>query len=108
MTIRLTHTTVKVLEAFFSQPADGLSGADIAKQTRLMAGTLYPILNRLERVGWLKSKWEDIDPSVEGRPRRKFYTLSAQGARQARKQLEARGFDLPWLKPSLGDAYGVV
>ena len=108
MNIRLTHTTVKVLEAFFSKPTVGLSGADIAKETRLVAGTLYPILNRLERVGWLKSKWEDIDPSVEGRPRRKFYTLSAQGARQARKQMEARGLDLPWLKPVPGGAYGTV
>ena len=29
---------------------------------------MHPILARLEGVGWLTSRWEDIDPSVEGRP----------------------------------------
>ena len=30
-------------------------------------GSLYPALHRLEKRGWLKSEWEDIDPAEEGR-----------------------------------------
>ena len=30
------------------------------------------ILARLERCGWLESRWEDIEPAEEGRPRRRY------------------------------------
>src|SRR5437660_931169 len=41
---------------------------------------------RLEReYGWLKSEWEDPDISIaEGRPRRRYYQLSRDGAEAAR------------------------
>lgn len=38
------------------------------------AGTLYPLLRRLEKQGLLNSEWD----TGESRPR-KFYTLSADG-----------------------------
>jgi PadR family transcriptional regulator, regulatory protein PadR len=38
------------------------------------AGTLYPLLRRLEKQGALQSEWDTSDP----RPR-KYYTLSPQG-----------------------------
>ena len=38
------------------------------------AGTLYPLLRRLEKQGLLESNWDTSDT----RPR-KFYTLSAKG-----------------------------
>lgn len=40
------------------------------------AGTLYPLLRRLERQGVLESSWE----TSEARPR-KYYRLSEQGVR---------------------------
>ena len=46
-------------------------------------GTLYPILLRLESAGWFVSRWENIDPSAVGRPRKRFYRLTASGLAQA-------------------------
>jgi PadR family transcriptional regulator PadR len=47
----------------------------------IKAGTLYPILHKLEKEGWVKCRWEDDT----GR-RRKWYELTAAG----RKQLKQR------------------
>jgi DNA-binding PadR family transcriptional regulator len=46
-------------------------------------GTLYKALDRLERAGYLQSRWEDpLIGAGEGRPRRRFYrlTLAGEGA----------------------------
>ncbi|MBJ7442684.1 MAG: helix-turn-helix transcriptional regulator [Sphingopyxis sp.] len=61
-----------------------LSGAEIARATRLKSGTLYPLLLRLERAGWLTSEWEREEPAVLGRPRRRFYAVTAVGIANAR------------------------
>jgi PadR family transcriptional regulator, regulatory protein PadR len=44
-------------------------------------GTLYKALGRLEEFGLLASRWEDV--AAEGRPRRRLYELTGQGARVA-------------------------
>lgn len=41
-------------------------------------GSLYPALHRLERKGWLSSKWESDDGGREF----KYYRLTAAGKRQ--------------------------
>ena len=46
--------TLAVLEALMDCPRDRLSGAQIARTTKLASGTLYPILARLEEAGWLE------------------------------------------------------
>jgi PadR family transcriptional regulator, regulatory protein PadR len=79
---RLTQQTIKVLGALISGHVRELSGADIAKLTKLQSGTLYPILYRLEQVGWVNSNWEAGDPAVLGRPRRRYYRVTAQGAKK--------------------------
>jgi len=46
-------------------------------------GTLYKALDRLERAGYLQSRWEDPQIGAgERRPRRRFYrlTLAGEGA----------------------------
>ncbi len=45
-------------------------------------GTLYKALSRLEEFGVLTSRWEDA-AAVEGRPRRRLYELTTQGAHVA-------------------------
>jgi PadR family transcriptional regulator, regulatory protein PadR len=45
-------------------------------------GTLYKALSRLEEFGLLTSRWEDA-AAAEGRPRRRLYELTGQGARVA-------------------------
>jgi DNA-binding PadR family transcriptional regulator len=52
-------------------------------------GTLYRALGRLEKMGLLRSRWEDPEiPARENRPRRRLYALTAEGegaAQEARK-----------------------
>ena len=43
-------------------------------------GTLYKALARLERDGLLTSRWEEIDVSAEGRPRRRLYRVTGMAA----------------------------
>jgi PadR family transcriptional regulator, regulatory protein PadR len=81
--IRITTQSLKVLGTLVSS-ADQISGADIGRLTQLASGTLYPILMRLEHAGWIESEWEDGDPHALGRPRRRFYQITALGSRNAR------------------------
>jgi PadR family transcriptional regulator, regulatory protein PadR len=80
---RLSSQTLKVLAAVLSSPRDGISGAEISRTTKLASGTLYPILLRLERARWLESWWEHEAPQELGRPRRRFYRVTALGAKKA-------------------------
>jgi len=84
---QLTTQTLKVLGSLLNNRPDALSGAEIARVTRLKSGTLYPILLRLEQAGWLDSYWESETPQELGRPRRRFYQLTAIGARKAKSAI---------------------
>jgi PadR family transcriptional regulator, regulatory protein PadR len=57
-------------------------------------GTLYKALSRLEEFGLLTSQWEDA-AAVEGRPRRRLYELTSQGARVAERALAGNAAGLP-------------
>lgn len=81
--VRMSLQTLRVLEAFLENPTDELSGADVQKRGKLPSGTLYPILLRLETAGWFVSRWEEVDPSSVGRPRRRLYRLTSSGLRRA-------------------------
>jgi PadR family transcriptional regulator PadR len=81
--VRMSLQTLRVLEAFLESPTEQLSGADVHQRCGIASGTLYPILLRLEAAGWFVSRWESIDPSVAGRPRRRLYRLTPTGLRRA-------------------------
>jgi len=53
-------------------------------------GTLYKALGRLEELGLLTSQWEDT-AAAEGRPRRRLYELSRQGASVAEQAVDGNG-----------------
>jgi PadR family transcriptional regulator, regulatory protein PadR len=89
--VRMSLQTLKVLEAFLENPADQLSGADLLQRAQLASGTLYPILLRLESAGWFVSRWESVDPSSAGRPRRRFYRLTPTGLRRASEVFSSFG-----------------
>jgi PadR family transcriptional regulator len=86
---RMTAPTRAVLDVFLSDPDTPRYGLEIGTHAELPSGTVHPILARLEGLGWLDSGWEDIDPSQAGRPRRRFYRLTATGAAQAEAALAA-------------------
>jgi PadR family transcriptional regulator, regulatory protein PadR len=87
-TVRLSGPTLKVLKLLLESPTESRSGADISRATKIGQGTVYPLLARLELVGWLSSEWEIVDPAIEGRPRRRFYNLSGVGQSNALKAFE--------------------
>ena len=76
---RLSITAVTVMRAV----ADGFEyGFDIIDTTGLPSGTVYPALSRLERDGYVKSAWEDERRAhQDGRPARRYYRVTAAGAR---------------------------
>jgi DNA-binding PadR family transcriptional regulator len=84
--VRLTQPALKVLRVLLGN-SGRLSGAEIAKVTHATSGTLYPLLARLEANGWAASAWEEVDPRDVGRPRRRFYNLTALGRAKAHEAL---------------------
>jgi DNA-binding PadR family transcriptional regulator len=52
-------------------------------------GTLYKALGRLEQFGLLTSAWED-PAEADGRPRRRLYELTRQGAHVAEQALATK------------------
>ncbi|WP_034800529.1 PadR family transcriptional regulator [Intrasporangium oryzae] len=86
----MTIATQLVLDVLLGDLTGERYGSEIGKEAGLPSGTVHPILARLERVGWLESRWEDIDPSVEGRPARRYYRLTESGAVAARRALSAK------------------
>ncbi|HET7694775.1 MAG TPA: helix-turn-helix transcriptional regulator [Vicinamibacterales bacterium] len=64
-------------------------GFDIMQVTGLTSGTVYPALDRLETAGYLKSSWEDAAAAhADGRPARRYFTLTAAGAAALRAALQ--------------------
>ena len=58
-------------------------GFDIMTETGLSGGTIYPALDRLERSGLAVSDWEDVEVArEEGRPPRRNYRITPEGARE--------------------------
>ena len=83
MSVRITVPVAKVLAALLTDPHGEHYGLRLMQQTGVASGTLYPILARLQRAGWLASRWEDEDPADTGRPVRRYYQLTAEGVTQA-------------------------
>ena len=74
-----------ILRTLLRGPAHGHGITKLIQRTsenvlRVDHGSLYPALHRLERQGWIGSRWEDTD---RGRQMR-FYRLTRAG----RKRLE--------------------
>lgn len=84
---RITPATVDVL-AVLTSSSEPTWGLLVIKASGRPAGTVYPILERLERSGWLTSQWEE-DDSRPG-PRRRLYELTVDGAAAARSTVATR------------------
>ena len=71
-------TSLQILAAI----RDGTNyGLEIVAETGLPSGTVYPGLGRLKRSGLVRARWEDQRiAEAEGRPRRRYYELTADGA----------------------------
>ena len=80
----MTLPTQLVLRTLLAEPARELYGLQICNEAGLPSGTIHPILARLEGLSWLESRWEDASPHEQGRPRRRYYRLTEDGAGRAR------------------------
>lgn len=60
--------------------ADGLSGYPLCRLAQTGSGTVYPVLARLERLGWVNRKQDETTG-------RAFYTLTPHGRTGARRLL---------------------
>ncbi len=85
----ITPKMAKVLKIFLEDPAQPRYGFEIMRLTRMASGSLYPMLARLEKAGWLARGKENIDPHAEGRPPRLHYTITGTAVTAARRQLTA-------------------
>ena len=64
-------------------------GFDIMDATDLPSGTVYPVLGRLERDGYVRSKWESATVAQrEKRPPRRYYEITASGSHALTASLE--------------------
>jgi PadR family transcriptional regulator PadR len=107
----LVPLEVSILEASVELAGRGISEAHgflLAKELRdrggarrLTAyGTLYKALDRLERVGYLASRWEDpMLAAADGRPRRRFYHTTAVGE-QALAAARSRALEVGVRRPA--------
>src|SRR3954447_6830514 len=84
---RMTLPTQHVLRVLLVDRNKECYGLQIGEDAGLPSGTVHPVLARLERVGWVESRWEDIDPRTAGRPARRYYRLTSTGAQEARQAL---------------------
>jgi PadR family transcriptional regulator, regulatory protein PadR len=99
MSVRMSLPKTKVLMVLLDAPAEPRYGYELMRATGVKSGTLYPILEQLERAGWLEARWEDLNEDRSGRPPRRWYRLTGLGQAAAREGIEqfAAGLDLGWL-----------
>jgi PadR family transcriptional regulator, regulatory protein PadR len=93
---RLTLNGLKILKIFAEGDLNAEhSGAEISKITGLGAGSLYPRLASFENTGWLKGRWEELNPTELKRPRRKYYSITGAGYNAFRNEVFKVGIFSP-------------
>src|SRR5262245_45926279 len=82
----LSLSAVAVLGAIANRIRHGF---DIMDATRLPSGTVYPILGRLERDGYVRSWWEAQTTALrDKRPPRRYYEVTAGGVKVLSSSIE--------------------
>ncbi|MGI5445755.1 PadR family transcriptional regulator [Streptomyces sp. CA-243310] len=102
-TPRLTKPTIGVLEVLLAATSDDPPwGLSICMDADLGSGTVYPILDRLQEIGWVTSR-DETGPHP-GRPARRFWELTGTGRAQAQAALAARRARRGWHQSLAGGA----
>jgi len=81
-----SRQTQQLLAVLLDQPRTWRHGYELAKETGLKSGTLYPLLMRLSDQGLLEAHWRE--PDQPGKPPRHMYRPTAAGLALAREQRE--------------------
>lgn len=85
--MKLTRPLERVLRVFLADVSARHYGYDLMKAAQLPSGTLYPMLARLQDQGLVTSEWGSQPDDASGRPPRRYYRLTGEGARVARLEL---------------------
>jgi DNA-binding PadR family transcriptional regulator len=99
--VRMTTAVARVLAAFLEDPAVGRYGLDLMRASGHPSGTLYPVLTRLLKAGWIEAQWEEIDPVAAGRPARRYYRLTRDGVVAARTEIATLHLQLSKAHPTV-------
>jgi DNA-binding PadR family transcriptional regulator len=86
-TRRLSLPALQALAVMLEDPTAEYWGLSIAKRIGIPTGTIYPLLHRLEALGWLESALEQLTPQEAGRPPRRLYRLTPTGVHSARAEI---------------------
>ncbi|WP_148310140.1 PadR family transcriptional regulator [Nocardia otitidiscaviarum] len=79
----------RVCAVLLALSADRHYGWPLARQAGVSSGTVYPVLWRMLRDGWLTDGWETPEP--EDRPPRRWYKLTELGRRELTMLLRTIG-----------------
>ncbi len=80
---RLSNQALAVLGSLTGD--DWRYGLEIAAETGLKSGSLYPLLIRLSERGLLESRW--LEPERPGRPARHAYRMTGAGRAALREAM---------------------
>lgn len=86
----MTLATQLVLTTLLREPRREHYGLEIVHSTGLRSGTVFPILARLEKAGWVRSRWERVATRQANRARRHYYRMTGHGVTAARCALPPR------------------
>ncbi|MGN6189307.1 MAG: PadR family transcriptional regulator [Conexibacter sp.] len=79
-----------ILDVLVEDPERHHWGLSLAEEAGVHSPTIYRALARLEAARWVSSEWECGHPAEHGRPRRRLYRMTADGARAAAELLAER------------------
>ena len=87
--LKASSNILRVVAVMLGDSAGQHYALELVKAAQVKVGSIYAILAKLEQHQWVTSDLETIDPSVAGRPPRRYYRLTAKGVQAARVELAA-------------------
>ena len=100
--LKLTHRALKLLHLLLQNVQKEYAGVELIGLTGIPSGRLYPLLLTFEERGLLQGRWEELDPRAAGRPRRRYYRLTAAGVELAQQVLGELALPPKALRPGWG------
>lgn len=85
--LRITDNVVAIFNLMVERPRKAWFGLELAQEAEIGSATIYAALTRMERAGLLDAHWETPPATELGRPRRRLYSLTAEGIRVGRQAI---------------------
>jgi len=83
--VRVTKPTIKIASYLAELKTESTWGLQICSETKLGSGSVYSVLDRFEKYGWVESFWED-DNGRRG-ARRRLYKVTRAGKKSLKQLL---------------------